>query len=155
MKVLIHGLLAAGLTAIMLPIFPGAAMAVEPWPEGLREAVHSYFQALQITDSRTRDLTLEDPLGLQPMIAFDRTGHKCHEVPGQVFRVYKIPATYREDQDGTFVLRSRFDLFYRQGDNIADVFSTPWERGSDGAIRVYFKKVDGEWDVVEKREILE
>lgn len=130
-------------------------MAAETWPEGLREAVHSYFQALQVTDYRTRDSTLEDPLGIQPMTSFDRAGHKCHEVPGQVFRVYRIPTSYREDRDGTFLLRSRFDLFYRQAESIAGVFSKPWQPGSGGAIQVRFEQIDGEWEAVEKRELLE
>ena len=130
-------------------------LAAEPWPEGLREAVHSYFQTLQITDYRTRDSTLAEPLGIQPMTEFDRAGHKCHEVPGQVYRIYKIPGYFSEDTDGSFLVRSRFDLFFRQAESIAQIFSEPWEQGSDGAIQVRFKKVDGSWESVEKRELLE
>ena len=131
------------------------AMAAEPWPEGLREAVHSYFQTLQVTDYRTRDSTLEEPLGVQPMTEFDRAGHKCHEVPGQVYRIYKIPNYFTEDTDGSFLVRSRFDLFFRQAESIAQIFSEPWEQGSDGAFQVRFEKVDGKWESVEKRELLE
>jgi hypothetical protein len=132
-----------------------AAMAAEPWPEGLREAVHSYFQTLQVTDYRTRDSTLEEPLGVQPMTEFDRAGHKCHEVPGQVYRIYKIPNYFTEDTDGSFLVRSRFDLFFRQAESIAEIFSEPWEQGSDGAFQIRFEKVDGKWESVEKRELLE
>ena len=132
-----------------------AAIAAEPWPEGLREAVHSYFQTLQVTDYRTRDSTLEEPLGVQPMTEFDRASHKCHEVPGQVYRIYKVPGYFSENMDGSFLVRSRFDLFYRQAESIVQIFSQPWEEGSDGAIQVRFEHVDGTWEVVEKRELLE
>jgi hypothetical protein len=131
------------------------AMANEPWPEGLREAVNSYFQALQVTAYRTRDSTLEDPLGIQPMTEFDRASHKCHEVPGQVYRIYKVPGYFSKDAGGAFLVRSRFDLFYRQAGSIAEVFSQPWEQGSDGAIQVQFEHVNGDWEAVEKRELLE
>ena len=153
--ILIKGGFAASLAAIVLIVTIGPASAAEPWPEGLREAVHSYFQTLQVTDYRTRDSTLEEPLGVQPMTEFDRAGHKCHEVPGQVYRIYKIPNYFTEDTDGSFLVRSRFDLFFRQAESIAEIFSEPWEQGSDGAFQVRFEKVDGKWESVEKRELLE
>ena len=154
-EALANSVIAAGLTVIILLASTGSAMAAEPWPEGLREAVHSYFQTLQVTDYRTRDSTLEQPLGVQPMTEFDRAGHKCHEVPGQVYRIYKIPNYFSEDTDGSFLVRSRFDLFFRQAESIAQIFSEPWEQGSDGAFQVRFEKLDGKWESVEKRELLE
>jgi hypothetical protein len=130
------------------------AAAAEPWPEGLREALTSHIQAIQVIEYRTRDSTLEDPLGIQPMTSFDRAGHKCHEVPGQVYRIYKIPNYFRE-REGSYVVRSKFQLYYRQADSIAEIFSLPWGQGSDGAIQVRFQQVDGNWEVVESREILD
>lgn len=125
------------------------------WPEGLGEAVNSHFQALQVTEYLIRDSTLEDPRGIQPMTSFDRASHKCHEVPGQVYRVYKVPTSYTEDKDGAFIFRSRFELFYRQADSITGIFSSSWKQGSDGAIQVRFDRVDGKWEAVETREILD
>ena len=154
-RILARGVLALFLAVFTLLAVAGPLSAAGPWPEGLREAVNSYFQTLQVTDYRTRDSTLEEPLGIQPMTEFDRAGHKCHEVPGQVYRVYKIPSSYNQDQDDTFLVRSRFKLFYRQADSIAEVFSTSWGQGSDGAIQVRFKQVDGTWEVVESRELLD
>lgn len=131
------------------------AMAAGPWPDGLREAVNSYFQTLQVTDYRTRDSTLESPLGVQPMAAFDRASHKCHEEPGQVNRIYKIPNYFSEGEDGSFLVRSKFELFYRQAGSVAEIFLQPWEKGSDGAIKVRFERVDENWEAVEKRELLD
>ena len=108
-----------------------------------------------MTEYRTRDSTLADPLGIQPMTSFDRASHKCHEVPGQVYREFKVPSSYRKDEDGTVVLRSRYDLFYRQAEDLPGIFSLPWEQGSDGAIQVRFEQIDGQWEAVEKREVLE
>jgi len=154
-RILARGVLALFLAVFTLLAVAGPLSAAGPWPEGLREAVNSYFQTLQVTDYRTRDSTLEEPLGIQPMTEFDRAGHKCHEVPGQVYRIYKIPNYFSEDTDGSFRVRSKFDLFYRQADSVAEIFSNPWEQGSDGAIQVRFEQVDGTWEVVEKRELLE
>ncbi len=131
------------------------AMAAGPWPEGLREAVHLYFQTIQVTNYRTLDSTLASPLGIQPMAAFDRVSHKCHEEPGQVYRIYKVPSYFTEDADGSFLVRSKFDLFYRQAGSVAEIFSQPWEEGSDGAIQVRFEQVNGNWEAVEKRGLLE
>ena len=131
------------------------AIAAEPWPEGLREAVNSYFQTLQVTDYRTRDSTLEAPIGIRPMSEFDRTSHKCHEVPGQVYRIYKVPNYFSEGTDGAFLVRSRFELYYRQAASVVEIFSQPWEEGSDGAIQVRFEQVEGSWEAVGKRELLE
>jgi hypothetical protein len=117
--------------------------------------MNAHFQTLQVTEYRTRDSTLEEPLGIQPMTSFDRASHKCHEVPGQVYRVYKIPSSYSKDKVDTIVVRSRFELFYRQADSIAEIFSASWGQGSDGAIQVRFEKVDGNWEAVESRELLE
>ena len=89
------------------------------------------------------------------MTSFDRASHKCHEVPGQVYRVYKVPNYFSEDADGSYLLRVKFDLFYRQGEDIAGIFSMPWEQGSGGAVQVRFKQVDDKWEVVESREVLE
>jgi len=155
MKLPTHLTFAACLVAFSLIAFNDMAMAAKPWPEGLREAVHSYFQTLQVTDYRTRDSTLENPIGIQPMTEFDRASHKCHEVPGQVYRIYKVPNYFSEGTDGSFLVRSRFDLFYRQAAGVVEIFSQPWEQGSDGAIQVRFERVDGEWEAVEKRELLE
>ena len=141
------------LAALLLVI--GPASASERWPEGLREAVNSHFQGLQVTEYLIRDSILEDPRGIQPMTSFDRASHKCHEVPGQVYRVYKIPTFYTEDEDGTLVFRSRFELFYRQADSIAEIFDQTWEQGSDGAIQVQFEQVEGNWEEVETRELLD
>ncbi|MDF1525392.1 MAG: hypothetical protein RRA15_03975 [bacterium] len=152
-------LAAAVLMACLNPLSPitvsGAAREAQPWPEGLRESVNSYFQTLQVTEYRTRDSTLAEPPGVQPMTEFDRAGHKCHEVPGQVYRIYKIPNYFTEDTDGSFLVRSRFDLFFRQAESITQIFSEPWEQGSGGAFQVRFEKVDGKWESVEKRELLE
>ena len=154
-KILTYSVFAVCLTAFALFHAADPLLAAEPWPEGFKEAVYSYFQTLQVTEYRTRDSTLEEPLGVQPMTSFDRASHKCHEIPGQVYRVYKIPSSYSQDQDDTFLVRSRFKLFYRQADSIAEVFSTSWGQGSDGAIQVRFKQVDGTWEVVESRELLD
>ncbi len=154
-KILTYSVFAVCLAAFALFHAADPLLAAEPWPEGLKEAVYSYFQTHQVTEYRTRDSTLEEPLGVQPMTSFDRASHKCHEIPGQVYRVYKIPSSYSKDQDDTFVVRSRFKLFYRQADSIAEVFSLPWGQGSDGAIQVRFEHVDGNWEVVEKRELLD
>jgi hypothetical protein len=108
-----------------------------------------------VTDYRTRDSTLDDPIGIQPMSEFDRASHKCHEVPGQVYRIYKVPSYFSEDTNGSFLVRSRFALFFRQAEGIAQVFSQPWEEGSDGALQVRFQKLEGNWEAVEKRELLE
>jgi len=148
------GALSAALTAIILLSGAGPATAVQPWPDGLREAVHSYFQTLQVTEYRTRDSSLEEPLGIQPMTEFDRASHKCHEVPGQVYRTYKVPNYFSED-NGSYLVRSRFELFYRQAEDIPGIFSLPWGQGSGGTIQVRFEKVDGKWEAVEKREVLE
>ena len=150
----IKGALAASLAAIALIVTIGPAAAAGPWPEGLREAVHSYFQTLQVTEYRTRDSSLEEPLGVQPMTEFDRAGHKCHEVPGQVYRIFKVP-NYFSEEEGSYVVRSKFQLFYRQAEDIAAIFSQPWGQGSDGAIRVRFELGEGKWGAVEKREVLE
>jgi hypothetical protein len=154
-RVLVRGVLALYLSVFALLTGAGPLSASGPWPEGLREAVNSYFQTLQVTDYRTRDSTLEEPLGVQPMTEFDRAGHKCHEVPGQVYRIYKIPNYFSEDTDGSFLVRSKFYLFYRQADSVAEIFSKPWEQGSNGAIQVRFEQVGGKWEAVDKREILE
>jgi len=150
----IKGMFAALVAVIVLIITIGPASAARPWPEGLREAVHSYFQTLQVTEYRTRDSSLEEPLGIQPMTEFDRAGHKCHEVPGQVYRIYKVPNYFSED-NGSYMVRSKFQLFYRQAEDIAAIFAQTWGQGSDGAIQVRFKMVDGNWEAVEKRELLE
>jgi hypothetical protein len=154
-KILTYCVLAVCLTVFALFHAADPLLAAVPWPDGLKEAVYSYFQTLQVTEYRTRDSTLEEPLGVQPMTSFDRTSHKCHEIPGQVYRVYKIPSSYSQDQDGTFLVRSRFELFYRQADSIAEVLSTSWGQGSDGAIQVRFEKVEGNWEAVETKELLE
>lgn len=154
-RALTGGVIVVCLATITLFAAADPLLAAEPWPEGLREAVHSYFQTLQVSDYRTRDSTLEEPLGVQPMTEFDRAGHKCHEVPGQVYRIYKIPNYFSEDTDGSFLVRSRFDLFFRQAESIVQIFSQPWEKGSDGAFQVRFKQVDGNWESVEKRELLD
>lgn len=146
--------LLAGLAVIILSAFPGSAMAAQPWPDGLREAVHSYFQTLQVTEYRTRDSSLAEPLGIQPMTEFDRASHKCHEVPGQVYRIYKIPNYFSREEE-SYMVRSKFQLFYRQAGEIAEIFSQPWAEGSDGVIRVRFEMADGKWEAVEKRELLE
>jgi len=153
-KVLACSVFTVCLAVIFLILAAQPLLAAGPWPEGLREAVNSYFQALQVTDYRTRDSTLEEPLGIQPMTEFDRAGHKCHEVPGQVYRIYKVPNFFSEDE-GSYAVRSKFQLFYRQAEDVVGVFSQPWEQGSDGAIRVRFEKVDGNWEMTEKRELLE
>ena len=152
--IFIKGAFAASLASIVLIISVGQTAAAGPWPDGLREAVHSYFQTLQVTEYRTRDSTLEKPLGVQPMTEFDRAGHKCHEVPGQVYRTYKVPNYFSEDE-GTYMVRSKFQLFYRQAEDITGIFAQPWVQGSDGAIRVRFEHVNGKWEAVEKREVLE
>ncbi len=154
-KFLTYSMFAVCLAVFSLLTGAEPSLAAEPWPEGLRETVHSYFQTLQVTDYRTRDSTLAEPLGVQPMSEFDRASHKCHEVPGQVYRIYKVPSYFSEDTDGSFLVRSRFDLFFRQAESIAQIFSQPWEEGSDGAIQVRFKQVDGNWEMIEKRELLE
>jgi hypothetical protein len=153
-KDLKSGMLAVCLTVITLFAGAGQLLAAEPWPDGLREAVHSYFQTLQVTEYRTRDSSLEEPLGIQPMTEFDRASHKCHEVPGQVYRIYKVPNYFSED-NGSYMVRSKFQLFYRQAEDIAAIFAQTWGQGSDGAIKVRFKLVDGKWEAVEKREVLE
>jgi hypothetical protein len=153
-KVFAKSVLAAGLTVITILASFSPAPAAGPWPEGLREAVHSYFQTLQVTEYRTRDSSLEEPLGIQPMTEFDRVSHKCHEVPGQVYRIYKVPNYFSED-NGSYMVRSKFQLFYRQAEDIAAIFAQTWGQGSDGAIQVRFELVDEAWEVVEKRELLE
>ena len=142
------------LVSAVTAVSPGTSSAAGNWPEGLKEAVNSYFQALQVTEYRTRDSTLDEPLGIQPMTSFDRASHKCHEVPGQVYRIYKVPNYFREEP-GAYYVRSKFRLFYRQAEEIAEIFARPWEQGSDGVIRVRFEQVDGMWEAVEKREVLE
>ena len=153
-KILTGNLLAASLAAFWLIIAAEPSTAAQPWPEGLREAVHSYFQTLQVSEYRTRDSTLEEPLGIQPMTSFDRAGHKCHEVPGQAYRTFKVP-NYFSEEKGVYVVRSKFELFYRQAEDIPGIFSQPWGQGSGGAIQVLFEKLDGNWEAVEKREVLE
>jgi len=153
-QIFIKGMFAASVAVIVLIITIGPVSAARPWPEGLREAVHSYFQTLQVTEYRTRDSSLEEPLGIQPMTEFDRAGHKCHEVPGQVYRIYKVPNYFSED-NGSYMVRSKFQLFYRQAEDIAAIFAQTWGQGSDGAIQVRFELVDETWEVVEKRELLE
>ena len=153
-QIFIKGMFAASVAVIFLIITIEPASAAGPWPEGLREAVHSYFQTLQVTEYRTRDSSLEEPLGIQPMTEFDRASHKCHEVPGQVYRIYKVPNYFSED-NGSYMVRSKFQLFYRQAEDIAAIFAQPWGQGSDGAIRVRFEQVGEEWEAVEKREVLE
>ena len=153
-QIFIKGMFAASVAVIVLIITIGPVSAARPWPEGLREAVHSYFQTLQVTEYRTRDSSLEEPLGIQPMTEFDRAGHKCHEVPGQVYRIYKVPNYFSED-NGSYMVRSKFQLFYRQAEDIAAIFAQTWGQGSDGVIRVRFEEVNGDWEAVEKRELLE
>ncbi len=132
-----------------------AAPGDSPWPDGLREAVQSHLQVLQVSQYRIRDSGLEDPVGVEPMVAFDRTGHRCHEEPGQAYRVYRLPTSFRKDQDGSIRVVSGFDLFHRQAGSVAEVFTMSWQKGSDGALEVRFEMLDGRWEVVGSREILE
>ena len=133
----------------------GAALGASPWPEGLLEAVQSHLQVLQVSQYRIRDSGLENPVGVEPMVVFDRTSHRCHEEPGQAYRVYRLPTSFRKDKDGSIRVVSGFDLFHRQAGSVAEVFTRSWQKGSDGALEVRLEMLDGGWEVVGSREILE
>ncbi|TAL16398.1 hypothetical protein EPN96_09710 [bacterium] len=123
------------------------------WPPGLKDVVTNKFTTLQTVEFAIRDSDQKAPAGIVPTFTFDRPNHSCHEASGQAYRVYGEPFLYGRDEDGSYLVRVSFTLFYREAITLDSLFASPWKEGSGGALEVKFTKEDEFWKASKGREL--
>jgi hypothetical protein len=123
------------------------------WPPGLKDVVINKFTTLQTVEFAIRDSDQKAPAGIVPTFTFDRPNHSCHEASGQAYRVYGEPYLFGRDEDGSYLVRVSFTLFYREAITLDSLFASPWKEGSPGALEVKFTREDEFWKASKGREL--
>jgi hypothetical protein len=140
---------------LTLSLYFKEAGAGERWPEGLKEAAAIHLSSLQTREFGIRDSTMLNPMGIVPANIFDRASHKCHEGSGQQYRRFGEPVYAGRSDDGSFLVQTTIQIFYRQGAGLSTLFEQPWKQGTDMAFQVSFDQFRGGWKVVLERELIQ
>jgi len=96
-----------------------------------------------------------NPMGIVPANIFDRASHKCHEGSGQQYRRFGEPVYVGRSDDGSFLVQTTIQIYYRQGADLSTLFEQPWKQGTDMAFQVSFDQSQGGWKAVLERELIQ
>ena len=125
------------------------------WPEGLEEAARAHIASLQQVEDDTKSPPITDPRGIVPMSAFERETHFCHETKGQVYRVFLEPVYMGLNYKGEAVVNSTFEVYFRQGIPMEELYKQEFERGTDTIMELRYRLEDGAWTPSGKRELID
>ena len=140
---------------VLLLLCPTLVQAEEPWPEGLEAAAVNHLSGLQTREYGVRDSTMLNPLAVIPANIFDRTSHKCHEGSGQQYRVFSEPLYKGLGENGTHLVQTTIEVFYRQGVDLTALYDQPWKQGTEMAFQVTFEGTADGWKAVLERELIQ
>jgi hypothetical protein len=98
---------------------------------------------------------MDSPLAIEETVQFDQASHNCHKGPAQSYRVLGEPGCAEDSPEGAVTVSYPFDLYYRQGPDLATLFGRDWEWGSNGFLEVEFRPLDGSWAPASSREVLD
>ncbi|PLX40974.1 MAG: hypothetical protein C0608_07570 [Deltaproteobacteria bacterium] len=127
----------------------------QPWPEGLEAAARTHIASLQQVEDATKSSPISDPRGIVPMSAFERETHFCHETKGQVYRVFLEPAYIGPREDGQEVVNVSFEVYFRQGIPMEELYKQEFKRGTDTIMELRYRLEDGAWSPSGKRELID